>query len=153
MLGKASCESILGLYLTPFRGKLHNNCSAFLVVLLDSDLLNCLQTGHAELLIDLIFDGDTVGIPAKSSLDVMTLHSPVSGNDILDSRGEKVAIVRQTGCEGRTIEEGVRFTALGEFDLPLEGIDLSPPVEDELLLGRKIDRHGGMVCDFPEDVE
>jgi hypothetical protein len=61
-----------------------------------------------------------------------------------------VAIVRQTGCEGRTIEEGVRFTALGEFDLPLEGIDLSPPVEDELLLGREIDGHGGWFAIFPK---
>lgn len=53
-----------------------------------------------------------------------------------------MAIVRQTRREWGAIVERIRFAALGELDLPSKGVDVSPPLEDDLLLGREIDRHG-----------
>lgn len=42
------------------------------------------------------------------------------------------------------------FAALRQLDLSLEGINLPPPIEDDLLLGGKIDRHGALLeeCKF-----
>lgn len=134
--------------LAPLCSKSHDDSLALLIVLLNSNLLDRLQTRHAELLIDLVLDGDTVGIPAKASLDIVSLHCPVSRDDVLDRGSQQVAIVRKTGCEGRPIVKGVGLTALGELNLAVEGVNFPPPLEDELLLGGKIDRHGGCLENF-----
>lgn len=54
-----------------------------------------------------------------------------------------MTIVRQTSSERRAIVEGVWFTAFGELNLPPEGVDLPPPLEDGLLLAGKINGHDG----------
>jgi hypothetical protein len=64
-----------------------------------------------------VLDRKTVGVPTKTALDVVTLHGPISRNDVLDSTGEKVAIVRQASCEWRAIVECVVRATFGEFDL------------------------------------
>lgn len=47
----------------PFRRESHDNSPAILVVLGNTELLDGLQTGHAELFIDFVFDGDSMTIP------------------------------------------------------------------------------------------
>lgn len=89
-----------------------------------------------------------MGIPAKSPLNEMSFHRPVPRDDVLDRRGQQVPIVRKTRCEWGSIVKGIRFAALGELDLPSKGVDLSPSLENFLLLSRKVNRHKGYRCWF-----
>ena len=134
--------------LTPLSSICHDNRPALFIVLFNSNFLNSLQTRHPQLLVDFIFDRYTVGIPAKSPLNKMALHRPVPGNDVLYRRGQQVPIVRKTCCEWGSIVKGIRLTALRKLDLPSKGVDLSPSLEDNLLLSRKINRHEGYCCSF-----
>lgn len=59
-----------------------------------------------------------------------------------------MTVVRKTRCEWGAIVESVGFAAFGELNLPAEGVDFSPPLEDNLLLSRKINRHCEFVAEF-----
>jgi hypothetical protein len=103
----------------------------------------------------------TVGVPAETTLDMVSLHRPVTRNDVLDGGCQQVTVVRGTGSEGRAIVEGVGLLLRRQFELPLESIDFldlgvshggssvragrrwthSPLGEDALLLLGKVDRH------------
>ena len=65
-----------------------------------------------------------MGVPAETTLDMVSLHRPVTGNDVLDSRCQQVAVVRSAGGEGRTIVEGVGLLLRRQLELSLESIDL-----------------------------
>jgi hypothetical protein len=65
-----------------------------------------------------------VGIPAETTLDMVALHRPVTGNDVLDGGCQQVTVVRGAGREGRAIVEGVGLLLRRQFELPLESIDL-----------------------------
>lgn len=49
--------------LAPFRRESHDNSPAIRVVLFNSELLDGLQTGHAELFVDFVLDGNSMTIP------------------------------------------------------------------------------------------
>lgn len=57
-----------------------------------------------------------------------------------------MAIVGETSSEGRAIVEGVGFAAMRKVNLPSEGINFPPPVEDHTLFGREINGHDGRGC-------
>jgi hypothetical protein len=65
----------------------------------------------------------TVSVPAETTLDMVSLHRPVTGNDVLDGGCQQVAVVRGTGSEGRAIVEGVGLLLRRQFELPLKSID------------------------------
>ena len=97
--------------MTPLAGIAHDNSSALLVVGFESDLHDRLFSRDSELLVDLVLDGDAVGVPAKATLNVKPLHGPVARDDILDRRGEKVTIMGKPSRERRAIVERVARSA------------------------------------------
>lgn len=66
----------------------------------------------------------TVGVPAETTLDMVSLHRPVTGNDVLDGGCQQVAVVRGASSERRAIVEGVGLLLRRQFELSLESIDL-----------------------------
>jgi hypothetical protein len=56
-------------------------------------------------------------IPAKPPRDVVTLHGPVSWNDVLDGGCQHVSVMRQTGRKGRAIVENIGRFIFGELNL------------------------------------
>lgn len=57
----------------------------------------------------------------------------------LDGPCEQVAVVRQTGRERRSVVEGEPGLALGLLERRLEGVDVAPVLEDDvLLLGERV---------------
>lgn len=67
-------------------------------------------------------------IPAKAPLYIVTLHGPVSWNDIFDGRGQQVPIMKQAGGKWSILER-VRFLSLGEFELALERPNFVPSLQ------------------------
>ena len=146
----------------------HHNGAALGVVLLQPQLHDGGLARDAELLINLMFNGQAVGVPAKTTLNVEALHGPVSRDDVLDGRGQEMAVMREASRERRAIVEGVVGVSLRQLDLqpsissahtmphthwvlqgqkwsahlPLKGLDLAPSGDDGLLLLRKVDGHG-----------
>lgn len=81
---------------SPFRREPHDNLPALRVVILDTKFHHRILSRDTKLLINLMFDGQAVGIPAKSSLDMIPFHGPVSRDDIFNSGGQEMAIMRKT---------------------------------------------------------
>jgi len=63
--------------------------------------------GDSELLVDFVFDGETVTVPSCAALDCFSSHGCVAGDDVFDGSSEDVAVVRKTGGEGWSIVECV----------------------------------------------
>jgi hypothetical protein len=95
----------------------HNDSATLSIVLLEAHLHDGLLAGDVELLVNLVFDGNAVRVPAESPFNMIAFHGPVSGNDILDGGREEMAVVRQTGREGWPIIKGIPWPTLGELDL------------------------------------
>lgn len=110
-----AAETLDGM--APFGGVAHDNGSALLVVLVDSDLGDGLLAGDTKLLVDLVLDGQAVGVPAEAALDMEPLHGPIAGDNILDGGGQQMAVMGQACRKGRAIVEGVVRSALGQLDL------------------------------------
>ena len=103
---------------SPFLTESHDDRPTLGVVLLETQLHDGVPARDAQLLVDLVLDGQTVGIPSKSALDMEALHGPVSRNDILDGGCQKMAIVRKTGRERGAVVESVERLPLTQFELP-----------------------------------
>ena len=121
----------------------HDDGAALGVVLLEAHLHDGGLARDAQLLVDLVLDGQAVRVPAEAALDVEALHGPVSGDDVLDGGGEQVAVMGEAGREGRAIVESVEGVSLGQLDLRLKGLDLAPSLDGVFLFLGEIDRHGG----------
>lgn len=91
----------------PLAGIAHDNSTALLVVFFDAELGDRSLARYAQLLVDFVFDWQAMGVPAEAALDVIALHGPVPGDDILDGRCQQVAIVWETGRKGRSVVEGI----------------------------------------------
>lgn len=66
------------------------------------------------------------------------------GFEIVNNVHQKFRAWTEDATARRQHLQSERFAALGQLQLSLEGINLPPPTEDGLLLGRKIDRHGAL---------
>ena len=66
----------------------------------------------------------TVGVPSETTFDMMSLHRPVAGDDVLDGGGQQMAVVGSAGSEGRAIVECVWLLLRRQLELSLESIDL-----------------------------
>ena len=60
---------------------------ALVVVVLESKLHDVVLASDVELLIDLVLDGEAVGIPSEPSVDVVASRVSMSGDNVL--RDEK----------------------------------------------------------------
>lgn len=75
-----------------------------------------------------------MAVPAEAAGDVVAGHGVEAGDDVLDSAGEDVAVVREAGGEGRAVVEDVFGLILGAEKLSLEGLDVGPEGEDGFFL-------------------
>ena len=62
---------------------------------------------HAERLVDFLFDGQAVAIPAKAPLHVAPLHRPVARHHVFQHRRHQIAVVGQTCRKRRPVVEDV----------------------------------------------
>jgi hypothetical protein len=109
----------------PFPSVLQDNLSAFGIVLVDPHVHDVFLALDVEHLVNLVFDGQAVGIPSESSFDMMSGRIGVTRHHVLDGTQEQVSVMRQTGGERRTIVES-------EFAISLA---LLEPLLAQLLTG------------------
>ncbi|KAI3485374.1 hypothetical protein L1887_51348 [Cichorium endivia] len=81
----------------------------------------------------------------KRRVDIVAGGVGVSGDNVLDGAGEEMAVVGQTGGEGRAVVEAEGFPALGLLERGLEGVDGTPVSDDLFLLGGEAEGGGGVV--------
>ena len=62
--------------------------------------------GDVEFLVDFVFYGEAVAVPAGAAGDVFVLHAGVAGDDVFDGAGEDVSVVGEAGGEGGAVVEG-----------------------------------------------
>lgn len=111
-----------------------DDAPALLIVVTDPHLQDVVAAGDAELAVDLVLNREAVAVPAEAAGDVVAGHGVEAGDDVLDGAGEDVAVVRETGGEGRAVVEDVFGLILGAGELGLEGLDVGPEGEDGFLL-------------------
>ena len=87
------------------------------------DLLLAVQ---AKKLLYLQFNGQTVGIPARLTGNVVSLHAAVAGDHILDNAGQHVTDVGLAVGGGGTVVERIVTTALAVLQGLLENVILVP---------------------------
>ena len=107
---------------------------AYLVVLIDAEAHDVFPALDFELLVDLVFDGKAVTIPAEAAGDVMTGGTRETSDDIFDGSRENVAVMGQAGGEGWAVVEDVLRAAFAASQLLLERISLLPVPEDSFFL-------------------
>lgn len=95
----------------------HHDGTALGVVLLQAHLHDGGFARDAELLVDFMFNGQAMGVPAETPLDVEALHGPVSRDDVLDGRSKEMAVVGEAGRERGAIVECVVGVPLGQLNL------------------------------------
>jgi len=96
----------------PLLAEAHDDGPALGIVVFQANLHDGRLSGDTQLLVNLMLNGQAVGIPAEPTLDVEALHGPVSGDDVLDCRGQEMAIMRQAGRERGAIVKGIQRSAL-----------------------------------------
>jgi len=77
----------------PFAGITHDNRPAFRIVFGDSHFHDLVFASDSEALVDFVFDGETVGVPAKATFYGITIDVGKAGYRVL--RGQREAISRQ----------------------------------------------------------
>ena len=70
----------------PFRGESHDNLTAELVVLLDTEGFTLGRVSNLVNLVNLELNGQTVAIPTKATGNVVALHGSVASDDILTEK-------------------------------------------------------------------
>ena len=106
---------------------------AFLHERLDTILLNLLLAVQAELLLHLDLDRQSVGIPARLTRYLISLHGPVSRNHILDNTGQDMADMRLAIGRRRSVIECVFRSLLTAFHALLENVVVQPEFLDLVL--------------------
>mmetsp|Transcript_80583 Transcript_80583/g.184579 ORF Transcript_80583/g.184579 Transcript_80583/m.184579 type:complete len:441 (+) Transcript_80583:2409-3731(+) len=131
--------------LPPLPGVLGDDLLTLLVVLLDPDLRDIVLVFHPQLLVDDLLHGKPVAIPPKTPLDVVAGLVGIPGHHIFQGPGQDVPIMRQPGRKRRPVVERVRLPVLGLPQGRLEGVDLTPVLDDFLLLLGEIRPVGHLV--------
>jgi len=80
-----------------------------------------------------------VAVPSKASLDAVPSHGLISGENIFNRTGDKVAEVRQTGREGRAVVEHEFRRTFPLRNGLLEYLSLFPKLYDRFFLLREVD--------------
>ena len=112
----------------------HDRLAAAPGELLDPDLaLDAGLVEDPELLLDLVLDGQAVGVPAGAARAVVAAHGLVAGEQVLEGAGEDVVEPRPPVRGRRTLVPDVEGAALGLALAGLEHLVGAPPLEDLLL--------------------
>lgn len=125
--------------LLPLLAISHHNLAALVVVDIDAHVQHIFPAVYVELLVDLVFDRQAMAIPPEPPRHMVAIGSLEAGDDVLDGTGEDMAIVGEASGEGRPIVEDVLGPALGELQLRVERIYLTPSLQDLLFLLRKVE--------------
>ncbi len=108
----------------------------------DSERLDVLLAGEAELLLDGELDGKAVAVPAGLPLDVVALHRAEAGEDVLEDAGLDVVGAGQSVGRRRALVEGPRLGAAGPLQRGGEGVVLAPELEHLVLQRGQVDLRG-----------
>ena len=112
----------------------HDRLAAAPGELLDPDLaLDAGLVEDPELLLDLVLDGQAVGVPARPARAVVAAHGLVAGEQVLEGAGEDVVEARPAVRGRRPLVPDVEGSAFGLALAGLEHLLGAPPLEDLLL--------------------
>lgn len=95
--------------------------------------------------VDLVLDGEAVGVPAEAAGDVVPGDGGVAGDDVLDGSGEEMAIMGKACSERGPVVKGEFWETFSELQARLEGIDFPPIGQNLLLLFREVESGGDVV--------
>ena len=109
--------------------------------LVDSEFLDVLLRVHSDVLLDLDLDGKSVHVESGLVTDVVTLHPPVSDEDVLDSLVHGGSEVDRSSGVGWSVDEVELLPVCPQFLCLLVGV-LGFPVCLDVLL----DFLGVVVC-------
>jgi hypothetical protein len=90
-----------------------------------------------------------MGIPPKSTINLLPAHCLVAGKNVFGVSGEQVTIVWKTVCKGGTVVKHPFFSAFTFCDGGCEGAVLLPKGENLLLNGWKRRRRNNL-CGLSE---
>ena len=105
---------------------------------LDAVRLDFILALDADFLLDLELDRQTMGVPARLSRDILSLHRVVARNHVLDDTGLDVADVRLAVCGRRPVVEHIGLAALALLDGLLKNLILCPELLDFALARHKV---------------
>ena len=105
-------------------------------------VLDVLLAGEAELLLDGELDGQAVAVPAGLAGDVVALHRPVAGEDVLEDAGLDVVGAGHAVGGRRALVEDPLGAALGLLEAAGEDLVVPPEVEHVVLEGGQVDLGG-----------
>lgn len=108
----------------------------------DAVRLDVLLAGEAELLLDGQLDREAVTVPAGLAGDVVALHRPVAGEDVLEDAGLDVVGAGHAVGGRRALVEDPLGAALGLLQAALEDLVVLPERQDPVLQGRQVDLRG-----------
>ncbi|KAH3671882.1 hypothetical protein OGAPHI_000068 [Ogataea philodendri] len=123
--------------LSPFVGVSHHNGSTLLVVLGNAHIQNVLFGLDTQLLVDLVFNRQSMGIPSKPSFNIVTIHGGISRNNVLGGGSQNVTIMGSSCCKWRTIIKGKLRVSFRQLQRLMKGVDLIPVFQHFFLLFRE----------------
>jgi hypothetical protein len=96
-------QSVNGL--SPLGRISHDDGTALRVVLVNGHVQYILLALDAERFVDLVLNGKTMGVPAKATRNMVSLHVPVPRDDVLNGASQEMAIVGKSSGTG---QHGIR---------------------------------------------
>ncbi len=117
----------------------------------DAVRLDVLLAGEAELLLDGEFDREAVTVPAGLAGDVVALHRPVPGEDVLEDAGLDVVGTGHAVGGRRALVEDPLGAALGLLKAALEDLVVLPERQDPVFEGGQVDLRGDGVVGAGHD--
>ena len=93
----------------------HHDGSAFRVVLGDAHFKDIFFALDTQLLVNFVLNRQTMTVPAKATVHVMTGRVGEASHDILHCSCKKVTIMGQARSKRRSIVEGEGLAVLGLF--------------------------------------
>ncbi len=110
----------------PLLGIFHHLAAASGVVLVHADFLADVLFGDTEHLLHTEFHRQSVGVPTRLALHLITLHGLVAAECILDSTRQYVMNTRHTVCRGGSLKEQELRVSLACRDTLVEQVFFLP---------------------------
>ena len=127
---------------TPLRDVTLHDFAALGVVAGDAELRDDLGRRDTELFVDLVFDRQTVAVPAEATQHIASLHRPVARHHVFQRRRHQMPVVRQTGRERRAVVEDVRLLVARVLERFAEQITVTPEIQNRVFHCHEIERAG-----------
>ena len=105
--------SLAGYVGAPVFCVLQHGCAAVLVELVNAELLNFGAARDLELAFCLYLGGESVGVPAETTFDAVSLHCLEARNHVFGVAGKQVSVVRQAVGKGRAVVKDEFFGVFG----------------------------------------